>query len=103
MIKTKLNRTLFWFFVWMVSGILLCPRPGFSGDEKRSASDKKGFDSKDGLSQKDLKKSSKRRHHRKAKNVNFKTDQAPAGAQEDVTDQREVSQQADQSAHKKIK
>jgi hypothetical protein len=102
MIKIKLILILF-------STILLWPYRVSAGGDHSGAKGSEGYydthildDGSSSGSHKALKK--KKHHHRKgAKKNNGNSSQSAIGPQEDVTDQKEVSQQADQTNqhHKK--
>ena len=82
-----MNKTLF-FIIALLD--FLCVVPSFSSSENLKPS----YDSK--VEKKHLK------HHRhlKAKKSDTSLDSTPQGSQEEVTDQREVSQQSDKTGHK---
>ncbi len=46
-------------------------------------------------------KKTKKKHHKKSKSTKLKVAKSPAGSQDEVSDQTDVSQQADQSGTKK--
>lgn len=103
-----MKKTWFWLLVFFISPLFISTT-AWAEKATTSAADKKGFlesdilGSKNSSTNKKTKKSTKHKHRKKVYMDQNSNSRDSSGPQEDVTDQREVSDQADQTTQKKKK